>query len=626
MPVLWEYATWFDWRLFAYARVADSISTPTLICTMILSIGVYSGAILEKLRTASTADARRRLSVLSLGSVLGLGSNLAIWAILPRFGYNPTQIRWLGYISSVLLLIFPLTLAYVVVVQRALDVRLLLRIGTKYILARTSLLILQFSVLAVILFRFLIPLLEEHRGRRLTVIVIAMFAGMMFRIYFVKRSIWNRLREMIDKRFFREAYNAEIVLSELAESVRGILEPQALLQAVSTRVSEVLHVQRMAVLIRHGGTFRVQAIMGTNSGGIGLSESPVLVLEERSTPVRHLVSKNVPAVLYRDRPEDWYIEASPMERMALDALNAEVLLPLAGRNKLMGVMVLGPKLSEEAYSQTDLRLLASVGAQVGLGLEINDLAQSLAHEAARGERMAREVEIAREVQERLFPQNIPFVHGLDLAGHCRPALAVGGDYYDMIELGDGRLALAIGDVSGKGIGAALLMASLRASLRGMTDSGSHDLARMIRKLNRLVYESSTSNRYATFFFGIYDPAARELRYVNGGHNAPMVIREGEVVRLEATGPVVGLLKDVEFEEQVLPMGPGDLFIGYTDGISEAMTVDDEEWGDERMLEMAQTVRARSSKDIIQALFRGADAFAAGAPQYDDMTLLIFKCV
>ena len=119
-----------------------------------------------------------------------------------------------------------------------------------------------------------------------------------------------------------------------------------------------------------------------------------------------------------------------------------------------------------------------------LGLEINHLAHSLAQEPARGERMAREVEIAREVQQRLFPQIIPDV----------PGLAVGGDYYDMIELEDGRLALAIGDVSRKGIGAALLMAGLQASLRGKTDSASHDLARMIRKLNRLVYESSTSNR------------------------------------------------------------------------------------------------------------------------------------
>jgi sigma-B regulation protein RsbU (phosphoserine phosphatase) len=124
------------------------------------------------------------------------------------------------------------------------------------------------------------------------------------------------------------------------------------------------------------------------------------------------------------------------------------------------------------------------------------------------------------VQERLFPHQIPAVKGLSLAGACRPAQGVGGDYYDLFELDDGRLALAIGDVSGKGISAALLMASLRASLRGMTLEGPANLARMMQKVNRLVYEASASNRYAAFFFVTYNPKARELRYVNADITHP----------------------------------------------------------------------------------------------------------
>jgi sigma-B regulation protein RsbU (phosphoserine phosphatase) len=295
--------------------------------------------------------------------------------------------------------------------------------------------------------------------------------------------------------------------------------------------------------------------------------------------------------------------------------------------------VLGPKRSEEPYSPSDLRLLASVGAQAGLGLEVSDLAQSLAEEAARHQRMQREVEIAREVQERLFPQRIPVVAGVDLAGHCRPALGVGGDYYDMIELENGHLALAIGDVSGKGIAAALLMAGLRASLRGMMDGallegGRHDLARLVRKLNRLIYESSAVNRYATFFLAIYDPATRGLRYVNAGHNPPLWIRNTlenrKTMRLEACGPVIGLLKDVSYEEQSLQLEPGDLLLGYTDGISEAMTAADEEWGEERMQAAAEAVRDLPAKDILDALFRAADDFTDGAPQHDDMTLLVLR--
>jgi sigma-B regulation protein RsbU (phosphoserine phosphatase) len=164
-----------------------------------------------------------------------------------------------------------------------------------------------------------------------------------------------------------------------------------------------------------------------------------------------------------------------------------------------------------------------LAAQTGLALEISELVQSLAKEAAQRERINREIEIAREVQQRLFPQRLPEIRGLSLAGTCRPALGVGGDYYDVIELEDGRLGLAIGDVSGKGISAALLMASLRASLRGMTLDGPSDLARMMQKVNQLVYEASANNRYAMFFFATYSPETRELRYVNAGHNPPMLI-------------------------------------------------------------------------------------------------------
>jgi phosphoserine phosphatase RsbU/P len=291
----------------------------------------------------------------------------------------------------------------------------------------------------------------------------------------------------------------------------------------------------------------------------------------------------------------------------------------------MGLMALGPKKSEEPYTPTDLRVLQSVAAQTGLALEVSELTQSLVKEAAQRERVNREMEIAREVQQRLFPQRVPEIAGLSLAGFCRPALGVGGDYYDFIELEDGRLGLAIGDVSGKGISAALLMASLRASLRGMTLEGPTDLARMMQKVNRLVYEASANNRYATFFFATYNPDTRELRYVNAGHNAPMLLRSGaaEVLRLEAGGLVVGLLPHANYEEASVILGSGDLLITYTDGISEAMTVNDEEWGEERMLAAGHGQRG-SADEILQTIFRAADEFTAGAPQHDDMTLLIMK--
>ena len=224
---------------------------------------------------------------------------------------------------------------------------------------------------------------------------------------------------------------------------------------------------------------------------------------------------------------------------------------------------------------------------------------------------------------------MPRLPGATVAGHCRPAQGVGGDYYDVFDLPDGRTGLAIGDVSGKGISAALLMASLRASLRGVTLDSPRDFANLMDKVNRLVFEASASNRYATFFFAAFDPATRKLDCVNAGHNPPILLRNGadggmQVVRLEADGPVVGLLPIAPYTEQSLIMMPGDLLLLYTDGISEAMTHDDEEWGEERLIESAAKVSALEAHEILRQIFKDADAFTAGAPQHDDMTLLVLK--
>ncbi len=172
------------------------------------------------------------------------------------------------------------------------------------------------------------------------------------------------------------------------------------------------------------------------------------------------------------------------------------------------------------------------------------------------------------------------------------------------------------------------MASLRASLRGLILDSPGDLAKMMQNMNRLVYEASSSSRYATFFFATYDPQTRELRYVNAGHNPPLLVRRNavEIERLEACGPVIGLLPFTWYETKHLILGAGDLLIAYTDGISEAMTAEDEEWGEKRMLEAAPQRDPASAAEILANIFRAADEFTAGAEQHDDMTLLVMKLV
>jgi sigma-B regulation protein RsbU (phosphoserine phosphatase) len=435
-------------------------------------------------------------------------------------------------------------------------------------------------------------------------------------VFFMRRGA-VRLRAWTDRRFFREAYSAEQVLSELSEEVRKFVETKPLLETVTQRVSETLHVPHAAVLLESTGRYCVAQMVGG-------SPPPDSCLPAGAMAIEHLRSTNRPAVVYLDDPRSWLRQASTDEQAQLKKLDAQLLLPMAGREQLLGVMVLGPKRSEEPYSRTDLQLLQSVASQTGLALENSQLLAAMAIEVAHRERVNREIEIAREVQERLFPQDFPPIPGLEYCGRCRPAQAVGGDYYDFVTGASDTLGIAVGDVSGKGISAALLMASLQASLRGQAMAGVHDLAALMHNINLLVHEASAANRYATFFYGEYHFDRRRLEYVNAGHNPPIILRGDEVIRLEAGGPVVGLLKQAGYQQAHCDLLPGDVLIAFTDGVSEAMTADGDEWGEERFIKAAQECRRLGAAEIITRLMAGADAFAAGAPQHDDMTLVVVK--
>ncbi|HEX4165274.1 MAG TPA: SpoIIE family protein phosphatase [Bryobacteraceae bacterium] len=598
--LLSDYNAWYRISLLPRAGLIDAILNPLLEWTELFCLALYWVLIIDKLRSASSPDSRRRLQVLLAGSVIGLGSILVIWVLLPLLGVaDPGNIQWLDYLSAVLMLFFPLSLAYVVIVQRALDVRILLRMGTKYLLARATLIILRIAGVAALIWFIAIPLLS-HRHSLYTTLLWSTVLVAFALVFFAKKSPTDLLSQWIDRKFFREAYDAEVMLANLAKTARTISDPAALIKTISHQISDILHVDQITVLLRRDGKFEPAYAIGQPSFG---SESlRTLDQIKSSTPVLH----------------DTESPHAP-----------ELLLPLPGRTQLLGAMALGAKRSEEPYTPADLRLLESVGVQTGLGLELSETAASLAQAAIERASAAREMEIAREVQERLFPQHLPVISGVTLAGACRTVVGVGGDYYDGFDLGDGRLGLAIGDVSGKGIPAALLMSSLRACLRTLTLTASNDLTALMRNMNRLIYEASAINRYATFFFGIYDPPATRLHYVNAGHNPPVLVRHSpdgrcQHLRLETGGPVIGLLPDACYEEGSVLFQPGDLLLTYTDGISEAMNAAEEEWGEEAMILAAQCKADQTAEDIVKAIFEAADAFTEKAPQHDDMTVLVMK--
>jgi serine phosphatase RsbU (regulator of sigma subunit) len=241
-------------------------------------------------------------------------------------------------------------------------------------------------------------------------------------------------------------------------------------------------------------------------------------------------------------------------------------------------------------------------------------------------RAAQELEIAKQVQARLFPQTLPALHTLEFSGVCLPARHVGGDYYDFVPLGGDRLGLVVGDISGKGIAAALLMANLQAHVRSQCAIAFDQLGRILSTVNQLLCANTSDAAFATLFFAEYDDSTRRLRYVNCGHLPALLLRtDDSLVRLPATATILGAFKDWDCTLAEAHLAPGDTFALYTDGITESFSPEDEEFGEARLVASLRCHRHLSSQALGGAVVDDVRRFSPHEQQ-DDITLITAKCL
>ena len=269
--------------------------------------------------------------------------------------------------------------------------------------------------------------------------------------------------------------------------------------------------------------------------------------------------------------------------------------------------------------------LLAVGVAVALGTYDRMRRQIEASYRVLRERDAleREMNVAREVQLELLPRAVPDFEGLELAGVCRPAVAVGGDYYDYLRYGDGRLGLVIVDVSGKGVPAALLMASLQASVRSLFPTVA-DPGELQARLNDALCRSSSVARYATAFLADFDPDVRRMTYSNAGHLPGLIIRGEETIRCEQGGLPIGLFEGVGYETGSLTLAPGDLLALFTDGVTEAPAPDGEEFGADRLADLLRTYQDRPLDAALQGVLDALLDWSGPVDPHDDVTLVLAR--
>ncbi len=286
------------------------------------------------------------------------------------------------------------------------------------------------------------------------------------------------------------------------------------------------------------------------------------------------------------------------------------------------------RLSEEPYTREDKRLLSLVANQAGVALDSIVLAERIAEQMEAERRVVQEMEFARQVQARLLPQNLPAMKTLQYAGQCLPARKVGGDYYDFLELRSDRLGIVLADIAGKGVAGALLMANLQANLRSQYAMAVDDLPRLLSSVNRLFFQSTNQNSYATLFFADYDDDTRVLRYANCGHLPGLVLRSAPsgspIEWLNSTSTVLGLFEEVPIQIAEVQLHPGDSFVLYTDGVTEAVDPRGEEFGEARLVEVLRKCSAQSAPELTQTVCSEVERFSPGE-QFDDITLVVARC-
>jgi len=297
------------------------------------------------------------------------------------------------------------------------------------------------------------------------------------------------------------------------------------------------------------------------------------------------------------------------------------VVPMQIQNQVKGAVLLGEKLRGASYSRADLEFLYSLANLAIISIEN----ARLFREAIEKQRLEDELAIAREIQQGLLPAKLPVIPGFETAAINVSSKQVGGDYYDVVPIQNDQFIMVIGDVSGKGTPAALLMANVQASLRAFAPMGL-SLSDATRRINDLTTMNTGQDKFITFFWGSLNVGTREFRYVNAGHNPPFLLRaNGAIERLDIGGIILGLMKTLTpYQEGSVILGPGDVVVMFTDGVSEAMNAEEEDFTEERLEEVLKRVRAMPPAEIIEQIQLALEGHTQGTPQSDDITMLVFK--
>ena len=353
------------------------------------------------------------------------------------------------------------------------------------------------------------------------------------------------------------------------------------------------------------------AILNFEGSAIQVLESK-FPIDELLNNLRKYDYQKIDSPLERDKIEKYY--------PSLSEIGIDLIVPMQIQGKVKGLIILGKRVNNLEYSDYDVEFIYSVGSLAIISLENRRLFK----EALEKQKLEEELEFARDIQQNLLPSQIPPTNNFDIVAINLPSKQVGGDYFDIIKVDEGKYIIAIADVSGKGIPASLLMANMQAFLQVISKQNI-DIATATALINDLITQNTSDGRFITFFWGLLDDNEKKLTYVNAGHNPPILVRQNKIIRLSEGGIILGVMKTImPYNSNSIDLESGDKIILFTDGVSEAMNPYSEEFSENRLEQIAINTSSLSAAETMNNIRKEIEEFVQGAPQSDDLTMLIIS--
>lgn len=391
-------------------------------------------------------------------------------------------------------------------------------------------------------------------------------------------------------------------LFDIGQGLSSTLDYSKILKLLVYALMGQMLITKYAIILKQETHFSIHENKGFNEDFL---ESIYSTFYKSSKPQSSAIAKN--------------LEDKSLAKLC-EKHGVQVIIPMQHQDKLIGYILLGSKISGQEFSETDLEFLTTLVSQAVISLENARLFE----ETLEKQRLEEELNVARTIQKNLLPKNIPQIPGYEIFGMNNSSKQVGGDYYDVITIDRDRVALAIGDVSGKGVPASLLMANLQAALRVMM-TPDLNLAEVVEKLNNLIHSNTALDKFITFFIGILNTKDHTLEYVNAGHNNPIFYSaDAKLNLLDVGGIILGIMPRYSYKTGKISLQPTDLILTYTDGVSETINRDEEEFGEQRLYDLVKSQNQQPVKQIVENVWRAIDEFAAGEPQADDITMLAVR--